>query len=78
MSCLIRCKSLRKNILTVKKCDQCLQWNIVANHETRKFDPPMYYPIEMIPFYGNLDPVKLFFHQLNFKNILAKDNYVQG
>ena len=73
-SCLKRCKNDENVISSGVKCDNCLQWNLMTNHELAKFHPPKDYPSEMIPINGKLEPIQISFDALKKLYILHHRN----
>ena len=77
-SCLKKCKNDKNFISSGVKCDNCLQWNLMANHELAKFHPPKDYPSEMIPVDGKLEPIPISFDALKEVVYLASEKYLSG
>ena len=75
-SCLKRCKYDTKYFLRNKNCDKYLPWNIIANHELKKFEYPKHYPKKITPPDGKLRLVNLFFDLFKVVVNLETDIYL--
>ena len=78
MSCLQRTRRNPNFLNNNKNCNVCLQWNMTSNNKLLKYDPPKYFPHELLPLDGKLVPTKLSFNILKSTVQIASEKFMDG